>query len=100
MGTLGCQAVDELACSCELAGGAGGGGESGRLPNAFGEGDDEPEDTFGTGPGLVLDRSTSTEPVPLKDLQQETNVSAAPGEGASAACVSPAEIVRYASASW
>jgi hypothetical protein len=87
LGRLTCHAVDDPACSCEPAGDGGdatGGGESGRLPKAFGEGDGEPEETLSTGPG--------TEPVPLEDLQQETNVSTAPGEGASAACVSLAEI--------
>jgi hypothetical protein len=95
LGRLTCHAVDDPACSCEPAGDGGdatGGGESGRLPKALGEGDGEPEETLGTGPILVLDRSTGTEPVPLEDLQQETKVSTAPGEGASAACVSPAEI--------
>ena len=44
MGRLTCHAVDDPACSCEPAGDGGdatGGGESGRLPKAFGEGDDE-----------------------------------------------------------
>ena len=41
LGTLGCQAADELACSCVPVSGAVGGGESGRLPSAFEEGDDE-----------------------------------------------------------
>ena len=87
LGRLTCHAVDDPACSCEPAGDGGdatGGCESGCLTKAFGEGDGEREETLGTGPG--------TEPVPLEDLQQETNVSTAPGEGASAACVSPAEI--------
>ena len=40
MGRLTCHAVDDPACSCEPAGDGGdatGGGESGRLPKAFGE---------------------------------------------------------------
>ena len=56
LGRLTCHAVDDPACSCEPAGDGGdatGGGESGRLPKAFGEGDDEPEDISGTGPELV-----------------------------------------------
>ena len=42
LGRLTCHAVDDPACSCEPAGDGGdatGGGESGRLPKAFGEGD-------------------------------------------------------------
>ena len=90
LGRLTCHAVDDPACSCEPAGDGGdatGGGESGRLPKAFGEGDGEPEGKSGFG-----SRLSRFEPVPLEDLQQETDVSTAPGEGASAACVSPAEI--------
>jgi hypothetical protein len=44
LGRLTCHAVDDPACSCEPAGDGGdatGGGESGRLPKAFGEGDGE-----------------------------------------------------------
>ena len=92
LGTLGCQAADELACSCVPVGSAGGGGESGRLPNAFGEGDDEPEETLGIG--------SRAEPMPLEELQQEADASATPGDGVSAACVSPAEIEKDASAGW
>ena len=76
---------------------SGGGGESGRLPNAFGEGDDELDeldklDELGTVPG--------TELVPLEYLQQEAVASATPGDGVSAACESPAEIEKDASAGW
>ena len=44
LGRLTCHADDDPACSCEPAGDGGdatGGGESGRLPKAFGEGDGE-----------------------------------------------------------
>ena len=54
LGRLTCHAVDDPACFCELAGDGGdatGGGESGRLPKAFGEGDDELAITGGGGIG-------------------------------------------------
>ena len=65
LGRLTCHAVDDPACSCEPAGDGGdatGGGESGRLPKAFGEGDGElaitgggvlAMDISGTSPRLV-----------------------------------------------
>ena len=98
LGRLACHAADDPACSCEPAGDGGdatGGGESGRLPKAFGEGDGEPEGKSGVGSKL-----SRFEPAPLVDLQQESDDSATPGDGVSAACVSPAEIEKDASASW
>ena len=102
LGTLGCQAVDEPACPCVPVGGAVGGGESGRLPSAFEEGDDELAITWG---GVLASMDTSgagpgREPAPLENLQQESDDSATPGDGVSAACVSPAEIEKDASAGW
>ena len=101
-GRLACHAVDDPACFFELAGDSGdatGGGESGRLPKALGEGDGEPEGKSGFG-SKILRPPPRFEPKPLGDLQQESDDSATPGEGVSAACVSLAEIEKDASASW
>ena len=48
----------------------------------------------------LVQRYHGLNPVPLEDLQQESDDSATPGEGVSAACVSPAEIEKDASAGW
>ena len=98
LGRLTCHAVDDPACSCEPAGDGGdatGGGESGRLPKTFGEGDGEPEVKSGIGSTL-----SRFEPMPLGDLQQESDDSATHGDGVCAACESPAEIEKDASAGW